>query len=90
MSKQTLIEKIDHLPPEHIAKVENFVDALCRSEAQKEQEEQDLETQLEQRLFAMGLLSEIKPPIDPASYQDFEPIENKGKPLSEVIIEERR
>ena len=87
MSKQTLINKIDQLPPEQIATVENFVDRLRPPDAQSERE---LEALLEQRLFAMGLLSEIKPPIDLSSYQDFDPIENKGKPLSEVIIEERR
>ena len=85
MSKQSLMEKIDKLPPERIDQVEKFVDEIERRSAQDE-----LADQLEQRLYAAGVLSEIKPLIDPNSYQDFEPIENKGKPLSEVIIEERR
>lgn len=89
MSKQTLVEKINSLPSERIAEVEDFVDFLRQREA-RQQQKQSLEDQLEQRLFELGIISEIKPPIDPASHQDFEPIENKGKPLSEVIIEERR
>ena len=40
---------------------------------------------------AAGLLSEVKPPItDFTPYQHRQPIETTGKPLSEVIIEERR
>ena len=85
MSKQTLMEKIDKLPPEHIAEVEHFVDALDQSEEQRRALE------LERRLFEAGLLSEIKPPItDFTPYENRKPIENKGKPLSEIIIEERR
>ena len=38
-----------------------------------------------------GVLSEIKPPItDLAPYQNRQPVEITGKPLSEVILEERR
>jgi hypothetical protein len=44
-----------------------------------------------QEMREAGLLSEIKPPIrDFTPYQHREPIETTGKPLSEVIIEERR
>ena len=40
---------------------------------------------------AAGLLSEVKPPItDFTPYLHRQPIETTGKPLSEVIIEERR
>jgi hypothetical protein len=85
MSKQTLMEKIDKLPPERLADVEQFVDALDQSEGQRRALE------LERRLFEAGLLSEIKPPItDFTPYANRKPIENTGKPLSEIIIEERR
>jgi hypothetical protein len=82
MSKQTLIEKIDKLPPEQLAEVEKFVDAL--DERQREQ-------QFQQHLLKLGIISEIKPPItDFTPYQNRQPIEVKGKPTSEVIIEDRR
>ena len=43
------------------------------------------------QLHVAGLLSEVKPPItDFTPYQHRQPIETMGKPLSEVIIEERR
>lgn len=82
MSKQTLIEKIDKLPPEQLAEVEKFVDAL--DERQREQ-------QFQQHLLKLGIISEIKPLItDFTPYQNRQPIEVKGKPTSEVIIEDRR
>jgi hypothetical protein len=46
---------------------------------------------VERRLIEAGLLREIKQPItDLTPYRDRTPIEYKGKPLSEVIVEERR
>ena len=49
------------------------------------------EAELERRLYDAGLLSEIKPPIaDLRPYENRRPIQVKGKPISEVIIEERR
>jgi hypothetical protein len=50
-----------------------------------------LEDKLERRLFELGYLSKINKPI-----RDFTPYENRtlikvdGKPLSEIIVEERR
>jgi hypothetical protein len=49
------------------------------------------EAELERRLYESGLLSEVKPPItDLRPYEDRRPIEAKGKPLSQVIVDERR
>ena len=51
----------------------------------------ELEDKLEKRLFELGYLSKINEPIT-----DFTPYENrtlikvKGKPLSEIIVEDRR
>jgi hypothetical protein len=42
-------------------------------------------------LVALGLLRDVTPPLtDLIPYQDRQPIETAGKPLSEVILEERR
>ena len=49
------------------------------------------EDELERRLLEAGLLSEIRPPItDLMPYQNRKPVQSAGKPLSEVIVEERR
>jgi hypothetical protein len=42
-------------------------------------------------LVAVGLLRDVKAPLtDLTPYQHRQPIETTGKPLSEVILEERR
>jgi hypothetical protein len=50
-----------------------------------------LQEEFKQRLFELGLLPEITPPL-PADAIDMnrQPIPIEGKPVSEVIIEERR
>jgi len=50
-----------------------------------------LEDKLEKRLFDLGYLSKINKPIrDFTPYENRTPIKVTGKPLSEIIIEERR
>jgi putative addiction module CopG family antidote len=46
--------------------------------------------ELNQQLLEAGLLSQIPPRPDPATYQEFSPIVIQGEPLSETIIRERR
>lgn len=53
--------------------------------------EEPIELRLQRALFTDGLLSEIKTPFVPRpDHEELSPIEIKGKPLSETIIEERR
>ena len=47
-------------------------------------------TPLERALLAAGLIREIKRPPDSMPDVDRTPIEVEGKPLSEMIIEDRR
>lgn len=47
--------------------------------------------EMQQRLLAAGLISEVKPPItDLTPYQNRHPIAVEGEPLSEAVIRERR
>ena len=49
------------------------------------------EDEFEQHLLKKGIISRIPPRIrDAAFYANRKPIEVKGKPVSETIIEERR
>ncbi len=49
------------------------------------------EEEFERKLVEVGILSAVKPPItDFTPYQRRQPVETTGKPLSEVILEERR
>lgn len=53
--------------------------------------EDPIEIRLQRALAAEGLLSEIKMPfVARPEREELPPIEIKGKPLSETIIEERR
>jgi hypothetical protein len=47
----------------------------------------------EQYLLDAGVISEVKPPIteeELARFRAYKPIEVKGKPVSETLIEDRR
>jgi hypothetical protein len=89
MPKRTLneiLEEVQALTPTEQEQVREALDRLLAG-----RESSTLEDELERRLFDAGLLSEIRPPtLDLAPYRDRRPVEVTGKPLSEVIMEERR
>jgi len=89
--EQSLLEKLRTLPPEKIAEVEDFVDFLYqRTQKEVAVDEQNREQQFQQRLFELGLITEVKPPItDFTPYQNRQPVEVQDKPTSQVIIEDR-
>lgn len=89
MSAQELLAEIQKLPPEEQRRL---LEALSRSLAQPSESRQPIsEDEVQRILFEKGIIGNIP---DPTQYtdedDDFEPIEIKGKPLSETIIEERR
>lgn len=93
MSSATLehiIEEVRALTAQEQRKVRDLIESLLQSSA-KAQETLSPEDLLEQKLLEDGLISEIpKRDYDPMTYREFEPIEVKGKPVSQTIIEERR
>ena len=50
----------------------------------------EIDRQLQERLYAEGFLTEIKPPRNTQTGRDYQLIEVKGEPVSETIIKERR
>lgn len=51
------------------------------------------EDEFEQHLLEAGVISEVKPPLpeeELARFRAYKPIEVKGKPVSETLIEDRR
>jgi len=63
---------------------------LLRQELNEIVSVEPIEFRLQRALFTDGLLGEIKPPFVPRPEQEqLPPIEIKGKPLSETILEER-
>jgi hypothetical protein len=59
-------------------------------EPQEDASDEELEMLFLERLLEVGMISEIKPRGSRSPADDFTPIEVKGRPLSEIVIEERR
>jgi hypothetical protein len=68
------------------AKAEQFTLA----EKEPDQEQLPPEQIFKQKLLQVGLIQEIETPFSSLPGQDRTPVQVKGKPLSQMIIEERR
>lgn len=90
-SLETVIEELKALTPAEQKKVRELIDSLLEASAETSSNHLSSEDLLDQRLLEAGVISEIPPRItDFTPYQNRKPIEVKGKPVSETIIEERR
>jgi hypothetical protein len=84
---EKVIEEVKTLPPDDLRKVKALIDSLLQAPVA----EGPLEDQLDQLLLEAGVISEIPKRLPrPEHLKDFKPVEVKGKPVSETIIEERR
>ena len=83
---EKVVEEVKALTPVEQQQLRAWLDTLCAPAPALMTEEA-----FAYEMCEAGLLSEVKPPItDFTPYQHRQPIETTGKPLSEVIIEERR
>ena len=83
---EKVVEDVKALTPAEQQQLRAWLDTLC-TPAPAPMTEETFASEMREA----GLLSEVKPPItDFTPYQHRQPIETTGKPLSEVIIEERR
>ncbi len=90
ISLDKVIEEVKSLSHNEQRQVRELLDSILENpiETRAALSPEDL---LEQRLLERGVISEIpKRNFDPDKYKEFEPIDVKGKPVSETIIEERR
>ena len=86
---EKVIEEVKALTQEEQLQVRELIDSLLQNPVET-QERLSPEDLLERRLLERGVISDIpKRNFDPDTYKEFEPIEVKGKPVSETIIEER-
>jgi hypothetical protein len=86
---EKVMQEVKALPPDDLRKVKALIDSLLQPP--NVEAETSLEDQLDQLLFEAGVISEIPKRLPrPAHLRGFKPIEVKGKPISETIIEERR
>ena len=85
-SLDEMIEHVKDLSPDELRQLRDIVDGLLAGSHQPLTEDE-----FEQRLMALGVLdpagaSIVHAPAD----MDFRPVEVRGKPVSETIVEERR
>jgi hypothetical protein len=81
-----VIEEVKALTPDEQRRLREWLDRSLAPPAPPMTEEE-----FEQHLLAKGIISDIPPRvIDPVFEQNRKPIKIEGKPISEIIIEERR
>jgi hypothetical protein len=82
-----LLESLNMLSPEQIQLLRRELDSKLAATATVPAGDEELQ----RRLLAAGLLSEIKPPItDLTAYSNRRAVPIQGEPLSETVIRERR
>ena len=88
-SLEKLMAEVKAVTPEEQLQVRALIDSLLERSAETPVmlSTEDL---LDQRLFEAGVISQIPPRItDLTPYRNRKPVEVKGKPFSERIIEDR-
>ena len=98
---EEILKAVRDLPPKEQDEVKRRLDSLV-SPSQADQSLEagnetnhlhrnavDLDQRIQQALYSAGLVTEIKPPVK-RPRERRPPINIKGKPLSETIIEDRR
>ncbi len=83
---ETLIEKLHDLPADKLVEVEDFVDFL------RERQRRNVDSQEERLRQAeeAGQITPTAPGRERSSVKDVPPVDIPGRPLSEMVIEDRR
>lgn len=81
-----MLDEVKRLTPDEQRELREAIDCLLSPPSGPPTEEQ-----FERGLIEAGILDELPPPPGAsASVEEWNPIEVKGKPLSETIVEDRR
>lgn len=81
-----VFEEVKTLTPHEQKSLRDLVDDLLAKSAP-----QITADEVEQHLLAKGIISRIPPRVrDTSVYANRKPVEIEGKPVSEIIVEERR
>lgn len=86
MTAQEIISTVQTLP---VSVQEEIVKTLQRNLKKRPAKSALDEDEIERRLLAKGLISEIPPRVQDTEEDNYQPIKVSGKPLSESILEER-
>jgi hypothetical protein len=85
---EQLVSQVRSLSPDEQRRLRKVLDEHLASTPPPQQA---TEEDFKRRLVELGLLKELKHPARNAeSFLSWKPVQTKGKPLSETIIEERR
>jgi len=84
MTPQEIIREVQMLPAKAQREIINTL-----SQNVERSDESPTEEEIAQLMLKSGAISEIPPDWNKPEMDDFEPIEIKGKPLSETILEDR-
>ncbi|MDQ3259086.1 MAG: hypothetical protein M3R15_35355 [Acidobacteriota bacterium] len=84
---ERVIEEARTLKPDELCTLRDAIDDLLAEGSESPISEEEFA----QHLAAKGIIAPIAPPqADAVEDEEWEPVEFTGKPLSEMIIEERR
>ena len=86
ITAQEIISTVQTLP---VSVQEEIVKTLQRNLKKHPSAPAPEEDEIERRLLAKGLISEIPPRLKDKEEETFQPIKVSGKPLSETVLEER-
>jgi hypothetical protein len=88
-----ILSSLNALSPEQMLQLRQELDgklAAASVESPLTPDQQE-DQEVQRRLFAAGLLSEIKPPLrELTGYRDRRAVPIQGEPLSETVIRDRR
>ena len=87
---ERLVEEIRGLDTGEQQRLRLLLDAWLTSGKQTPPSEAGAEDRFEHELLEAGIISIPRRTRIPGDRRRFQPIENRGRPISEVIIEERR
>lgn len=85
MSVQELLTTIQELP---LSEQQELLNRLSQNLSTHTETKADVEAEVARRLLTQGIISEIPEGVDEEG--DYEPVEITGKPVSEIIVQERR
>jgi hypothetical protein len=87
---EKIVDEINALTPEQRQRLREMLDNAPSGETPEEELRRRKDV-FYQHLYEKGIIAKIPLPIvDPKPFDEWKPIKIGGKPLSEIIIEERR
>ncbi len=87
---EQVISTIQHLPPNEQVRVWDWLREHPPQIDNRISNDEEFKARLFEQLMKDGLLSEVAPGLTDEEYDETQPIEIEGEPLSETIIRERR